>query len=47
MATEICSADGVIPTIGKHVIAKDALPSRCIGVGVDEAADLGVVIAGL
>lgn len=47
MAAEICSADGVIPTIGKHVIAENTLAGGNEGIGVDEAADCGVVITGL
>ena len=42
-----CSADGVIPTIGKHVIAENTLAGGNEGVGVDEAGDFGVVISGL
>ena len=37
----------IIPTIGKHVIAEDALAGAGIGVGIDESAQFGIVIAGL
>jgi hypothetical protein len=47
VAAEICSADGVIPTIGKHVIAENTLAGGNEGIGVDESADCGVVITGL
>ena len=33
--------------IGKHVIAKDTLAGRGEGIGIDESADLGIVITGL
>ena len=38
---------GIVAAVGKHVIAKQALASRRKCVGVEEAADLGVVIPGL
>jgi hypothetical protein len=37
----------IIAAIGKHVIAEDTLSGRCKCIGVEEAADLGVVITGL
>ena len=37
----------IIAAIGKHVIAKDTFACRNKGVGVDEAADSGVVITAL
>ena len=43
----ICITYGVIPTIGKHVIAEDALAGGGKGVGIEESACCGVVIAGL
>ena len=39
--------DRVIAAICEHVIAEDALAGGDEGVGVDEAADLGVVITAL
>ena len=38
---------GIIPTIGEHVIAGEALAGGDIGIGIDEAAYLGVIISGL
>ena len=46
-STGIATVYRIIPTIGKHVIAQDALPGRNIAVGVDEAANLRVVITTL
>jgi hypothetical protein len=43
----IFSAYRIIKTIGEHIMAEDALAGGGVGVGVDEAADCGVVIAGL
>ena len=43
----ILSAYRIIETICKHIVPKDALTGGGVGVGVDEAADCGVVIAGL
>ena len=37
----------IIPTIGKHVIAQDALTSRNECISIDESAQLGIVITGL
>ena len=36
-----------IPAIGKHIIAKDALASGSVGIGVDESAQVGIVVTGL
>ena len=36
-----------IIAVGKHIIADDALASGDEGVGVDEAAEVGIVIPGL
>ena len=37
----------VIQAICEHIAANDALAGRGVGVGVDESADGGVVVAGL
>ena len=37
----------IIQTVGKHVIAQDALAGACIGVGIDESAQFGIIITGL
>ena len=36
-----------IITICKHIIAQDALAGRCEGIGINESADLGIVISAL
>ena len=38
---------GIVPAIGKHVIAEEALAGGDEGVGVDKSADGGVVITAL
>ena len=43
----INSSHRIIPAIRKHVIAQQALAGGDEGVGIDEAADSGVVITGL
>ena len=47
VTAEISSANGVISTIGKHVIAQDALAGGNEGIGVDEAGDFGIIITAL
>ena len=37
----------IIQTIGKHVIAEDALTGAGVGISVDEPAYFGIVITGL
>ena len=39
--------NGIIQTIGKHVIAEDALAGGGVGVGVDESADTGIIVTRL
>ena len=39
--------DRSVATIGKHVIAKHTLSGGCIGVRINESADLRIVISGL
>ena len=36
-----------MPAVGEHIAAEEALAGGGIGVGVDESADGGVVVAGL
>ena len=43
----IFSGNRIIPTISKHIIAQDALAGGGEGIGIDESACCGVVIAGL
>ena len=37
----------IVFAIGKHVIAQDTLAGGGVGVGIEESADLGIVITGL
>lgn len=37
----------IIVAIGKHIVAEETLPGRCEGIGINESADLGVVITAL
>ena len=37
----------IIPTVGKHIIAQDALTSRDKCIGIDESTQFGIVITGL
>ena len=46
-ARRIHSADRVVPAVGKHVIAQEALTGGNKGVGVEESAPGGVVITAL
>ena len=39
--------DRIIPTICKHVVANKALAGGGVGICVDEAADLGIIVTGL
>ena len=47
MSRRIRVANGIIPTIGKHVIAQDALAGRNKCICIDESTQLGIIIAGL
>ena len=38
---------GIIPAIGKHIIAEDTLACRGVGIGINESAQFGIVITGL
>jgi len=46
-AARVTSIYWVIITIRKHITADDSLTGGGVGVGVDEAAQLGIVVAGL
>ena len=37
----------IIKAIGKHIIAQHALSGAGVGIGIDESAQLGIVITGL
>jgi hypothetical protein len=37
----------VVPTIGKHIIAQDALAGGGVGISIDEPSHLGIIITGL
>ena len=37
----------IIQTVGKHVIAQDALAGGGVGIGIDESAQFGIVVTGL
>lgn len=39
--------DRIIPAVGKHVVAQDALTGRNVAVGIEEAACCGIVITAL
>ena len=45
--TRISIANRVIPAIRKHIVPQETLAGGGVGVGVDEAADLGIVISAL
>jgi hypothetical protein len=47
IAACIDSGNRIIATVGKHIIAQDALAGRNECVGIDESAQFGIVIAGL
>jgi len=44
---EISIVGWVIPTVGKHVIAQQALSSCSEGIRINESAPFGVIVAGL
>ena len=46
-ASTICEIIGIIQTIGKHVIAQQTLAGGGEGVGIEEAGNGGVIVAGL
>ena len=43
----VCTASRIISTIGKHIVAQNALAGGSVGVGIDKSAQFGVVITGL
>ena len=47
MPVIINSGNRIVSTVGKHVIAEDALSSRSEGVGIEESTQCGVIISGL
>ena len=38
---------GIIPAIGKHIIAEDTLACSGVGIGIEESAQFGIAITGL
>lgn len=47
MPTGIFTIGRIVPTIGVHVVAQEALAGGDEGVGIDKSAELGIVISGL
>ena len=47
MAGWIHAIDRIIIAVGEHIVAEDTLTSGDKGIGVEEAADLGIIITGL
>ena len=45
--TRVAAIYGIAVAIGKHIATDDSLAGGGVGVGVDEAAQLGIVVAGL
>ena len=45
--TWISTVYGIVDAICEHIISQDTLTSGSIGVGIDESAQFGIVIAGL
>ena len=43
----ITAKHGIIPAIGKHVIAQGALASGDEGIGINKSTDFGIVVTGL
>ena len=41
----IVAVHWIVQTIGEHIIAQNALAGGCEGIGIDEAAEFGIVIA--
>ena len=39
--------DWIVQAIGKHIVAQDTLAGGNKGIGIDESADLGVIISAL
>ena len=47
LTCRITVIDRIIPTVGKHIVAQNALAGGSVGVCVDESAYLRIVITGL
>ena len=47
MAITIGVVDRIVVAIHKHIASDKPLPGACEAVGIDEAADVGVVVAAL
>jgi hypothetical protein len=47
ISRNINSANWIVATVGKHVIAQDALTGAGVGIGIDEPAQFGIIITGL
>ena len=47
MSRAVGEVHGVIIAVREHVLAQDTLACRNKGVGIEESADLGIVITGL
>ena len=47
VSARIRAVNGIIQAIGKHVITQDILTGTCIGIGIDESAQFGIVVTGL
>ena len=47
MPSWINVTDGIIPAVGKHIVAEDALTGGNESIDIDESADRGVVISTL
>jgi hypothetical protein len=47
MSLWITVHDRIVVAVRKHVIAQDSLVGACVGIGINESAQVGIVIAGL
>ena len=47
MASRVITVDRIVPTVRKHIVPEETLPSAAIGVCVEEALDDGGVISAL
>jgi len=46
-STRVHKAYRIIATICKHIVAEEVLAGGGVGIGIEEAANLGIVISGL
>ena len=46
-AQAVTVSNGIIKAVGKHIISEDALTCGDEGVGVEEAAEVGIIITAL